>query len=132
MITPKCNGMDTTEFQYLDSDDIQAAGLKVGREEVWQFNNDRLTEAASFCVGCPMIDSCFESATDADLFWTVRGGRLPTRLAKNHRVSRHTPTSDVKDYLPDTCLKGHSQWFMKDGHRRCFVCVDAKERAGKE
>lgn len=39
---------------------------------------DRFVEAMAYCAICPVVDECWEYASEEDRHYTVRGGRVPT------------------------------------------------------
>lgn len=123
--------MDVTDFQYLEAEDLTALDLNVGRKSVIEFNTKRLKEAAEFCIGCPMQELCLKTANDSDLFWTVRGGQLPTRITRK-QTTRRSPYAETSDYLPMLCRKGHSEFAANfKGKMTCVICSEDQIQSWK-
>lgn len=95
----KCAGMDPENFFYEGSDTAV-----------------RLYKGRNACYSCPVRRECLDAATEDDLQWSVRGGRLP--LAMKDRESG--PSGRVKsdsppEIPPSRCGKGHDrEWYHED------------------
>lgn len=84
--------------------------------------------AQKICSTCPVRDMCEETATQGDLEYSVRGGKLPLKF---NPVSQGRPRT-VSNGL---CLKGHDNWVVrpgKRGGRRCATCHSEESRARRK
>lgn len=125
-----CVGIDPEEFQYLQTTDpgyeskiyITKWGKKkpLGERDT---NRAKLEKSALVCAGCPVRQKCLDEANSSDLFWTLRGGRLPGVLEIK---TRFAPAFDVKNYIEWGC-KIHGRKYMSyrdnKGKRRPY-CTD--------
>lgn len=121
-----CVTRDPEDFTYVESGNGGMGELKQ--------NKDRLLEAADFCLDCPVMFECLDSATLNERFWTVRGGELPTIMNAGVR-KRDYPNAEIREYLPDVCGRGHMNWYnnpLDPTKRYCITCANAqpKKREG--
>lgn len=82
-----CGSLDPKYFEFQDRDNPSYRpekgrynGGKVRVLEVRPSNRVRLTKGQAVCLTCPVAQQCIETADQADVFYTVRGGYLPIVL----------------------------------------------------
>lgn len=108
-----CNGVDPELFQVASQGDPEVEGLY--GKQLARYNLEKAEQAMGTCEGCPVKQRCLDEATPGDLFWSVRGGELPERLA-GEKV--HVPTFDITGYdEPWSCAK-HGKLYKRSYQRR--------------
>lgn len=115
-----CSGVDPALF------DVEG---RPGSERDFQ-----ITKAKSICNGCPVRAACVESASESDLYYTVRGGRDPgmttgAKVPKYNKIAvqveKKTGRKPVSTSFKkqEVCAKGHNDWVKYgDSNRRCNAC----------
>lgn len=131
-----CKSMDVQDLTLLEEGDPGSLGTMAIDGSLRRLNIERLKRSSQTCEGCPVKDTCLDTASPADQAWTVRGGLLPTSLRRKSKgTKKYYPSADVDQYLPLLCPKGHSNWGLRvrngrDGLGR--YCIDCSVRSTKE
>lgn len=126
-----CVQKGSQAFTYLELGD---PGVPEGTKRglgIRRFNEERLLEAADSCYDCPKMLKCGETASEVDLYWTVRGGELPTAL-QGGRKEDVVPTADTSDYFPKLCKHGHNDWRPRKNVKGVYCHTCMKARAGEK
>lgn len=83
----------------------------------------KFQQARDVCATCPVFLECLESATEEDLKWTVRAGRIPSifNTRTDGSIERRKPKSHPRG--GDVCINGHvGKWNNSASGRRCQEC----------
>lgn len=102
-----------------------------------------MEKGQAVCAACPVKEQCLSTADTDDLYWTMRGGKLPGRIA-NPTTTHVTPKPKPVPPSPPTgeqpgrgkgivrgkkCRKNHDDWLMrKNGRHYCRPCANEYER----
>lgn len=111
-----CSGADPELFQVASQGDPIAGGRR--NQALAKFNRERAELALAFCEGCPVKRTCLREATEADRYWSVRGGELPVRLTGSRAQQAYVPTSENSEYEEPWSCKLHGVAFRKSHLRR--------------
>lgn len=95
--------------------------------------HEAIAKGLKICTDCPVRQSCGNSATDLDRYWTTRGGQPPEGLFSDSNEPVYLPTparfgfakgEGPKREPKKTCKRGHNNWSATDkrGKRRCLTC----------
>ena len=121
----KCSGMDESWFFY----EGQTEAVK-------------LYKGQNLCHSCPVKRQCLEAASVVDLYWSVRGGKLPGALKDGGKTTIPTVEKRRKDEKPvdsaGECPRGHERgwkWVPSESRYKvnCFECTNiarARKNAG--
>jgi len=98
-----------------------------------------LEEGASICnTKCQVREQCLKSAEDYDLYWSVRGGRLPDALDMK-QTSPRLPEDDLKPRpveSPAPCWREHERIWVRQGKNAwkaaCNTCKAEAARRKRE
>lgn len=127
-----CEGSDLNDFMYVQRDEPGYRALpyitKWGKTKVRDertTNKIKLEASAKTCQSCPVSRQCLDTASKSDLFWSLRGGRLPGVLTE--RMIK-APASDVSDYFDWECKTHGRKWLSKrwreETQKMGFYCTE--------
>lgn len=96
-----CASMAIERFTVSRVGDPEVSHLKT-TQAVGTYNRKKFKDAVEVCNSCPVRQECAEDASEADLYWTMRGGLTPTYYEGGAGVSR-IPNVDTQEYLEYVC-----------------------------
>lgn len=127
-----CLGVDPEVFQMKQLGDPGIPG-NITSGSIGAWNKRRAKKAISdYCEGCPVRAACLEAAEAPDLYWSVRGGLMPSRFGEDRPGS--IPSFRSQDYVEFRCSRGihlgDGYRGFKDGSPYCTGCSNAAHREG--
>ncbi len=122
------------EMEYESPDWALDAECTRHPDEVFIYNGEAsrplLEQAAKICGSCVAKNRCLEEADKADLFWGVRGGRLPDALTGSRVPPREGGGKPTKG-----CARGHYghwTWNRSKSSWFCGQCERLRQTVGLE
>jgi len=91
-------------------------------------NTENFRKAEILCSYCPVIEQCYQTATEDDLAYTYRAGLVPTNFNPAVRGRPVKPFEPAKDLSGKECSKGHVGFYAyrtREG-RRVPICMECK------
>lgn len=124
-----CRGVNPELFQVSQVGDPGLEGIST--RHLRDLNDRKVQDAQKYCESCPVKKTCRATASESDLYWSVRGGEVPTILVPLPGGGKAKPPAfPLDDYVDWTCAScGHDATLMRkrDGQSLpyCGSCADA-------
>lgn len=122
-----CRFMPYTMFEVASHTDAIAEGMDT--VEIKELNATNFSAAKKVCDKCPVQTECLESATEGDLNWTMRAGRMPARL---NLTAVGRPAKGSPESKPPYCTRCGEDDLHYVAKQNRWSCRECGRRANKD
>ena len=126
-----CKNKRLEMFLIVDKDHPDSQGLGVNARKALTLENFKRAEQV--CHGCPVVEQCLSTASEEDLYWTYRAGRVPGGFNQTNQGRPKGLEIEGKSGArknPDgTCQRGHDDW---NPYGRCRTCQKMHDKKAWE